>query len=210
MSISAVRPARHHPIAVTVILSVIGYSLVIGTFAGVVPRALFPDLSLWTVNRIADAIAVINTVTVSALAYGWYSIRQNRVRRHRIAMMTAFGLIMLFLVLYLLKIGGGGTKEFVGPTLPYYFYLAMLAIHIILSIVSVPVVVYQVVTGLSHSTAELRDTNHARIGRIAASAWIISLSLGVVAYVLLNHVYSWEFIEAGVGALLAVPADSRV
>ncbi|MDY6817976.1 MAG: DUF420 domain-containing protein [Halobacteriales archaeon] len=209
MSVSAVRPARDHPIAVTVVLSVIGYSLVIGTFLGVVPRALFPDLSLWAVNRIADAIAVINTVTVGALAFGWYSIRQDRVRRHRISMMTAFGLIMLFLVLYLLKIGGGGTKEFVGPTLPYYFYLAMLAIHIILSIVSVPVVVYQVVTGISYSTAELRRSNHARVGRIAATAWIVSLTLGVFAYLLLNHVYGWRFIEAGAALILVgVPAES--
>ncbi|MFB6300071.1 MAG: DUF420 domain-containing protein [Halobacteriales archaeon] len=208
MSVSAVRPARNHPIAVTVVLSVIGYGLVIGTFLGVVPRTFFPDLSLWAVNRLADAIAVINTITVGALVFGWYSIRHDRIRRHRIAMMTAFGLIMLFLVLYLVKIGGGGTKEFVGPTLPYYLYLAMLAIHIVLSIVSVPVVVYQVVTGLSYSTTELRRTNHARIGRIAASAWIISLSLGVLAYLLLNHVYSWEFVEAGAAMIFAGPADT--
>jgi putative membrane protein len=37
---------------------------------------------------------------------------------------------------------------------------------------------------------------HRKVGRIAAAAWITSLSLGVVAYLLLNHVYSWEFTEA--------------
>jgi putative membrane protein len=38
----------------------------------------------------------------------------------------------------------------------------------------------------------LRDTAHARVGRIAAAAWTLSLFLGIVTYVLLNHVYGWE------------------
>jgi putative membrane protein len=48
------------------------------------------------------------------------------------------------------------------------------------------------VLGLTHTPAELRDTSHARVGRIAVAAWSLSLFLGVVTYVLLNHVYSWE------------------
>ena len=47
--------------------------------------------------------------------------------------------------MYLAKIGGGGTKEFVGPQFVYIPYLAMLAIHIVLSIVAVPVVLYAIV-----------------------------------------------------------------
>jgi putative membrane protein len=68
----------------------------------------------------------------------------------------------------------------------------MLAIHIILSVVSVPVVLYAIVLGLTHSPAELKETHHARVGRIAVSAWSLSLFLGIVTYVMLNHVYGWE------------------
>lgn len=194
-TVAVARSIKKHPGAITAVLSVVGYGLVLGTFFGVVPSSVYPTLSLWEVNRIADAIAVINTTATVALVLGWYWIRHGQVRKHRAAMLSAFGLILLFLVLYLTKVGGGGTKEFVGPTGPYYVYLAMLAVHITLSIVCVPPVIYQVVTGLTHSPAALSEvTHHPVVGRLAAAAWILSLSLGVLAYVLLNHVYGWRFV----------------
>ncbi|WP_148413089.1 DUF420 domain-containing protein [Haloferax sp. KTX1] len=204
---SADNPLKEHPAAATAVLSVVGYALVIGTFLGVVPGRVFPDLSLPQVNLLSDAIAVVNTVNVLVIAAGWRWIRRNEVRKHAAAMVTSFGLILVFLVMYLAKIGGGGTKEFVGPAFAYYPYLAMLAIHIVLSIVSVPVVLYALILGITHSERELRtETPHRKVGRIAASAWLVSLALGVVTYLLLNHVYSWEYTVTAVesaGALLA-------
>ena len=38
-------------------------------------------------------------------------------------------------------------------------------------------------------------TVHARVGRVAVAVWSVSLTLGVVAYVLLNHVYTYEFVR---------------
>lgn len=188
---------RSHPAATTAVVSGVGYVLVLGTLGGFAPAGLYPEISLAVVNRLADAIAVVNALATASLVYGYRAIRRGRVRRHRAAMVTAFLLILAFLVLYLLKVGGGGTKEFVGPRPAYLVYLALLAVHIVLSIVSVPLVVYQVVTGLSHAPATLaRRTAHRRIGRLAVVAWTVSLSLGVVAYVLLNHVYDWEFTAA--------------
>ena len=200
---SADNAAKRHPLAVTALLSVVGYAAVVGTFLGVVPGSVFPDLSLWAVNRLADAIAVVNAVNVLVIAAGWRWIRRDEVRKHAAAMVTSFLLILVFLALYLTKIGGGGTKEFVGPTLVYYPYLAMLAVHIVLSIVSVPVVVYALVLGVTHSPSELRnETPHRRVGRIAASAWLLSLALGVVTYLLLNHAFSWEYVESAAAVVL--------
>ncbi|SEO40976.1 putative membrane protein [Halogranum amylolyticum] len=189
-------PMREHPAAATAVLSVVGYGLVIGTFAGLVPQSVFPDLSLQQVNLLSHAIAGVNTVATVVLVLGWRWIRNDEVEKHAAAMASAFGLILVFLVLYLTKIGGGGTKEMVGaPQLVYYAYLAMLAIHIILSIVAVPVVLYALILGITHTPAELRtETPHKRVGRIAAGSWILSLSLGVVTYVMLNWVYSYEFV----------------
>lgn len=192
-AVRAKRRVRNHPRVVTAVLTVVGYVLVLGTLYVGLP--IYPDISLQTVNVLSHAIAVINTTAVALLASGWWYIRRGDIDRHRTAMIAAFALILVFLVLYLLKTGGGGRKDFVGPQLAYYAYGAMLAIHIVLSIVSVPVVLYALVLGLTHTPAELRGTAHARIGRIAAAAWILSLSLGVIAYVLLNHVYTWEFVE---------------
>ncbi|QSW98291.1 DUF420 domain-containing protein [Haloterrigena alkaliphila] len=185
------RRLREQPIGATIVLTIVGYALVIGTFLLDVP--IYPDLSLEQVNLLTDLIAVNNAIATLLLIAGWYWIRAGEIAKHRLAMITAFGLILVFLVLYLLKVGGGGTKEFVGPQLVRYGYLLMLAIHILLSIVSVPVVLYALILGLTHTPAELRTTAHARIGRIAAGAWILSLVLGVVTNLLLNHIYGYEF-----------------
>ena len=182
----------------TAVLSVIGYVLVLGTFAGVLD--VFPPIGNDTVILLSDAIAVVNSLALTSLLVGFYFIRRDEVRRHRAAMLTAFGLIMVFLVLYLWKVGGGFEKEIVieqGQFLAGYaglirpLYLVMLAIHILLSAIAVPVVIYPVVLGLTHTPAELRETAHARIGRIAVASWSLSLFLGVVTYFLLNHLYGW-------------------
>jgi putative membrane protein len=110
-------------------------------------------------------------------------------------MMAAFTLILLFLVLYLLKTGGGGRKEIVEGAPLRSLYLGTLGVHILLSVVSVPLVLYQVTLGLTHTTAELRETAHARVGRVAASAWLVSLVLGVVAYIMLAFFYGPEHVE---------------
>lgn len=186
---------RQHPRAITAILSVVGYALVIGTFEGIVPAATFPELTRAQVDLFSHLIAGINTTATLLLVLGWKWIRAGKVERHRRAMGSAFSLIMVFLVLYLWKIGGGGTKELVGaPDVVYYAYLAMLAVHILLSVVAVPVVLYALVLGLTHTPRELRtQTPHKTVGRVAAASWILSLSLGVVTYLILNWAYAYEF-----------------
>ena len=209
---------REHPVVVTAALSVVGYVLVGGAFAGVLP--IFPPLSDATVVLFSDAIAVVNSLALTSLLVGWYFIRNGEVRKHRAAMVTAFLLISLFLILYLWKVGGGFEKSFVVPEGTFLAgyagliepaYLLMLGIHIFLSVVSVPVVLFAILLGLTHSPAELRDTAHARIGRIAVLAWSVSLFLGIVTYFMLNHVYGW--VPRGTEAalpllLLAVPRPS--
>jgi len=189
--------ARASPRRVTAVLSLVGYVLVFGTFGGIFP---FPSISNETVILLSDAIAVVNTAALTAIVAGVYFIKTDQVRKHRAAMLTAFGLIILFLVLYLLKVGGGFEKSILVEGPVYYAYLIMLAIHILLSAISVPVVVHAVVLGLSHTPSELRETAHARVGRIAVAAWGLSLFLGIVTYVMLNHIYMWE--PRGEAALL--------
>jgi putative membrane protein len=187
---TAKRRARDNPRAATAILSVLGYVLVLGTFAGLLP--IYPELGREAVDLLSHAIAVVNTVALAALLLGWRWIRQGEIRKHRAAMLTAFAMILAFLALYLVKVGGGGEKAIAASGAVYYTYLAMLAIHIVLSVVAVPVVLYAVVLGLTHTPGELRDTAHARIGRWAAASWGLSLALGIITYLLLNHVYGVE------------------
>jgi len=197
---------KEYPRATVAVVSVVGYALVIGTFAGVVPDSVFPSLTQGEVNLLSHAIAAVNTVTTVLLVVGWRWIRAGEVRKHAAAMSASFGLIMVFLVLYLTRVGGGpGEKHIVIRETAFLgayagavelAYLAMLAIHILLSIVTVPVVLYAIVLGATHTPEELRtETSHKRVGRIAAGTWIVSLTLGVVTYLLLNWVYAYEFVR---------------
>lgn len=196
---------KAHPRAFVAAVSVVGYGLVVGTFAGIVPASVFPSLTRAQVDVLSHAIAAVNTVTTVLLALGWRWIRADQVRKHAAAMTASFGLILAFLVMYLSKVGGGpGEKRLVvesGMFLGEYAglvggaYLLMLAVHVVLSVVSVPVVLYAITLGVTHTPAELRGTPHARVGRVAAGAWILSLVLGVVTYLLLNWVYGYEFVQ---------------
>ena len=193
MAVPTVRQTiRVRLVSLTVLATVLAYGLVIGTFLELVP--IYPTISLETSTRLSHLVAAANVATVSCLAAGWWAIRSNRVRLHRKLMLSATGFITIFLVLYLLRVGGGGTKHFVGPALVETAYLGMLAVHILLSIVAVPIVIYVLLIGLSRPPAEVRTTSHARIGRVAAGTWIISLVLGLITYVLLEHVYTWEYV----------------
>ncbi|MFC7076392.1 DUF420 domain-containing protein [Haloarcula halophila] len=194
--------ARSRPAALTAVVSIVGYALVFGAFGDLLP---LPDISNQAVILLSDAIAVVNAGALAAILVGVYFIKSGQVKRHRAAMLTAFTLILAFLVLYLVKVGGGFEKEILASGAVWTAYIVMLAIHILLSAISVPVVVHAVVLGLTHTPAELRETAHARVGRIAAAAWSLSLFLGLVTYVMLNHVYGWVP-RGGEAALLLVLA----
>jgi len=207
--------ARERPRAITAVVSVVGYALVIAAFAGAIP---IPEIDEGTVNLLGDLIAVVNTAALASLLLGVRFIRRGEVAKHRAAMLTAFGLIMLFLVLYLTKVGGGFEKSIVideSHLLGAYrgiirpVYLGMLAVHVLLSVVSVPVVLHAVVLGLTHDPGELRGTIHPTVGRIAVAAWSVSLALGVITYFILNHVYAYDAVRRGAVLLVAFGAPRR-
>lgn len=182
------RLTRVDPGLLTVVITAIAYAAVAGTFSGHLD--IYPSLSRSTIDLLSHAIAVVNTGAVIAIAIGWYWIRDGQVRRHIAAMVTAILLILAFLVMYLTRIGGGGQKEIVGAEgIVLTTYLGMLAIHILLSILAVPLVVYVVALAVTRPIDGVYDTNHAKLGRLAAATWLISLILGIVTYIVLNHVY---------------------
>ncbi len=193
MSIARGGIAREHPRALAAVLTIVGYVVVVGTLYG--DTGIYPKISESTVDLLAHAIAVVNAATIGCLLSGIYWIRTRRIEKHRATMIAAFALILLFLVLYLLKTGGGGRKEIVAGAPFRSVYLGTLGIHIFLSIVAVPFVLYAITLGLTRTPAELKQTAHARVGRIAVTAWLVSLALGIVAYLMLTFYYGPEQIE---------------
>lgn len=197
-----------HPVAITTVLTVFGYAFVAASFLHLVP---FPTLGESAVVFFSDAIAVVNSAALVTILAGWRFIKRGYRRRHAAAMSTAFVLILLFLILYTWKQSGGFTKSLViaeghflasfGTPITYAYWV-MLGIHVVLSIVAVPFVLHAVVLGATRPIEELGDTAHPTVGRIAVLTWTVSLSLGIVTYWMLNHVYAWEPVGAS-AALLA-------
>ncbi|MFW5918773.1 MAG: DUF420 domain-containing protein [Halanaeroarchaeum sp.] len=196
--------ATEHPRIVTAIVTLVGYTVVIGSFVGLVP---FPRLQAETVTLFSHLIAVVNTFALGFLLAGVVFVKREQIERHRRAMLGAFALILVFLVLYVWKQAGGFTKGLVvldGQLLAGYAglvstaYLLMLAVHVLLSIVAVPFVVHALVLGLTQPIETLPSTIHPTVGRLAVAAWGTSLALGILTYLMLHHVYTWERVrEAG-------------
>ena len=134
--------------------------------------------------------AVVSLAAIGTIGAGWRFIRRGEVGKHRTMMLTSLVLFVTFLVLYLYKVTPTGPAPFPGPDLVYRFaYLPLLAIHIGLAILCVPLLYYVLLLALTHPVAELPKMNHRKVGRVAASLWLVSFALGIVVYALLYLVY---------------------
>lgn len=154
------------------------------------PPAMLSPAGARLVRIAPHLIAAINATALIMLVRGRSAIRAGRVAVHRRCMLTAAVLISAFLVLYVTRVALGGTKAFPGPAaVRVYLYLPMLAVHILLSIVSVPLVIHNLLVGLSRPVSAIGATAHPRVGRAAVALWSVSLLLGIGVYVLLNVLY---------------------
>lgn len=175
--------------AVTGVLTVLSLAFVFGAVLRVIPSTVFPHVS-GLIAVIPHLNAVISITAIGSISVGWYYIKTDAVEKHRLAMVASFGLFVAFLALYLYRVILEGPTTFLGPSVvKTYVYLPVLAVHITLAIVCVPLLYYVLLLALTRPVAELYETNHRRVARIAAPLWLISFFLGVVVYVLLYVVY---------------------
>lgn len=170
---------------VAAILSILSLSLVLGTAGGFVPGDLLPRA-----DPLLDAIphlnAILSLAAIATIIAGVRAIKRGDVRRHRRAMLSAFGLFAGFLALYLYRVAILGPKDFPGAAwLETYVYLPVLGIHILLAVVCVPLLYYVALLGVATPVAEISDTRHPRLGRITVALWLTSFVLGLAVYGLL-------------------------
>lgn len=180
---------RNHVPELTALLTIVSLALVFGAVLGALPDALLPRFDS-LIGVIPHANAAISLAAIGTILYGVNSIREGHIERHRRAMLASTGLFGLFLVLYLYRVTLVGPTSFPGPgTVEQFVYLPILAVHILLAIVCIPFVFYALLLAGSHPVPELPETNHPRAGKIAATLWLISFSLGFVVYLLLHVLF---------------------
>ncbi|MFB6206242.1 MAG: DUF420 domain-containing protein [Haloglomus sp.] len=174
----------------TALLSVVSLALVFAAALGVVPAALLPRAPDAVLDAIPPVNAAISLVAIGTIAAGWRAIRRGNVRRHARLMATSFGLFAAFLVLYLYRVALLGPTPFSGPAaVERFVYLPVLAVHILLAIVCVPLLYYVLLVAGTRPTSDIYGSLHPRVGRVAASLWLVSFALGVVVYAMLYLVY---------------------
>ena len=125
--------------------------------------------------------AVLNGLAATALLIGFTFIRAHNIRAHRAAMMTAFVFSSLFLVSYILHHALHGDVRYPIHGAFRTFYLSLLASHILLAVISLPMVLVTFFFSLTG-----RIPQHRKIARWTFPIWLYVSVTGVITYVMLR------------------------
>ena len=131
--------------------------------------------------------AVLNTSAALLLGTGYYFIRNENRERHRLCMLAALAISTVFMVSYLPYHARVGYLPFEGQGIIRPFYFTLLASHIILAAVIVPLVLLTVFFALTGNF-----NKHPRIARWTLPLWLYVSVSGVLIYVLGFHIYTAE------------------
>jgi len=142
---------------------------------------------------VVGAIIVVSGLAVSFLLWllyvhhasagfsGLYFIKHHKKGAHRTSMLLAFALSSVFLISYIVNHALHGDTIFPGYGAVRTLYLSILASHIILSIVALPMVLTTFFFSLTG-----RFTMHRRIARFTFPIWLYVSITGVVVFVFLK------------------------
>jgi len=125
--------------------------------------------------------AFLNGLSASALLIGYTFIRAHRIKAHRASMLTAFGFSTLFLVSYILHHALHGDVRYPALAPLRMVYLPLLASHIVLAIVALPLVLVTFYFSLSG-----RIPQHRKVARWTFPLWLYVSVTGVITYVMLR------------------------
>lgn len=125
--------------------------------------------------------AAMNGCAAIALLIGFTFIRARRIAAHRKAMMTAFAFSILFLIGYIAHHALHGDIRYPLHAAYRIPYLWLLASHIILATLTLPLVLVTFFFSLSG-----RFPQHRKIARWTFPLWLYVSLTGVITYVMLR------------------------
>jgi putative membrane protein len=178
--------ARERVSELTGLLSLVSLTFVFAAVRGLVPEGVLPRIEPF-IEVIPHLNALLSVSAIVTILVGLRAIRNGNVVRHRRAMLTSTALFGAFLVCYLYRVSLEGPTTFTGPdAVKQFVYLPVLAIHILLAIVCIPLVYYALLLAWTRSVSEIPETVHPRVGLVAARLWLVSFSLGIAVYLMLH------------------------
>ena len=128
--------------------------------------------------------ATLNAIAATLLVIGYVEIRRGRIRQHRRAMLSAFGVSALFLTSYLVYHTNVGSRPFPGTGPIRVVYFTILITHIVLAAAILPMAIVT----LSRALRERFD-RHVPIARWTLPIWLYVSITGVIVYLMLYQMY---------------------
>ena len=125
--------------------------------------------------------AALNGLSAVALLVGYTFIRARRISAHRAAMISAFIFSTLFLVSYILHHALHGDVRYPLHAALRSVYLPLLASHIVLAIVALPLILVTFFFSLTG-----RIPQHRKIARWTLPLWLYVSVTGVLTWAMLR------------------------
>jgi len=128
--------------------------------------------------------AGLNTLSALLLGCGYFFIRRKNRAAHRLCMSSALFVSFLFTLSYLYYHAQVGYVAFAGQGIIRPFYFAILASHVILAALTVPLVlitVWRIIQG--------QPERHRRLARWTLPVWLYVSVTGVMIYIMAFHIY---------------------
>lgn len=129
--------------------------------------------------------AALNSTSAALLAAGLFAIKQGRRTLHKQLMLSALAASTGFLVNYIIYHYTQGDTRFPGTGTIKTVYLSLLASHILLSVVALPMILWTLFLALTE-----RFKIHVKWAKWTWAIWMYVSVTGVVVFLML-HVMRW-------------------
>lgn len=139
-------------------------------------------------GSILEYLPGVNALLISSsgasILLGVRFIRRGERRKHMWSMITATVLSTVFLAFYITRYLLEGNHPFQGPLAAKYTYLLLLATHIGVAVISLPMVL-----SVLYYAWQGRFTNHKQLARKTYPLWLYVSITGVLVYLFLYKLF---------------------
>jgi uncharacterized membrane protein YozB (DUF420 family) len=134
-------------------------------------------------DLLAKVNATLNSTSTLLLLAGYVTVKRRQLVAHKWCMIGAFVASAVFLIGYLTRFYLTGSHRFPDVGVVRLVYLAILFSHMILAVVTVPLVIRSLFLAYKK-----RFVEHRKIARVTFPIWLYVSVTGVVVYAMLYHV----------------------
>jgi len=161
---------------------IIVVSILIPVVVAVLSRVRIPNMA--PLDMLPPIYAIINGATAILLVVAVLQIKRGNKRKHQLLMKINILLSLLFLIMYIAYHVTSEMAIYGGEGIIRYVYYFILASHIILSGILVPLVL------LTYKHAALGEyLKHRKLAKITFPIWFYVAVTGVVVYLMISPYY---------------------